>query len=455
MRNLQKFLSGSRAAALVAVRRVTQVNQGKRTAGIDGKIYSKDVEKEELVSEVQSINWDMYRCSLVRRVYIPKPRKIEKRPLGIPTIKDRVLQMVVKLALEPEWECKFEQNSYGFRPGRRCMDAIWVIHAAIAATLKGNTSAWIFDADIEKCFDRIDHEALLKKLPMFTNVLRRWLKAGAIEFGHLIKTKKGTPQGGIISPLLANIALDGMDRLFGAVSRNGNYIRPSDRRGRNKGIVVIRYADDFVILAPSREILIEYVIPRVCEFLAERGLALKGAKTRIVHREQGFEFLGFRIQQHISKYAKLCAVTPTKDNIKHLLGDKKDILMTHKQTTQAELIDILNPRIRGWAYYYRYCHAKRAFVCVDSRIFRMLWWWARRRHKPENKGAKWVKDKYFPRIGSRKWTFADKPTHPLFYASTMRCDMREYRKVKGEASPFDPALEKYWSERHGEIPQFT
>lgn len=453
VRNLQKLLSGSREAGLVAVHRVTQINQGKRTAGIDGKIYSKDEEKEQLVEEILAVDWNTYKCWPVRRIYIPKPGKDEKRPLGIPTMRDRALQMVVKLALEPEWEARFEQNSYGFRPGRRCMDAIHVIHATIAQQ-KGKTgSAWILDADIAKCFDNIDHEALLKKLPVFTNVIRGWLKAGAIEFGRFTKTVKGTPQGGVISPLLANIALDGMDKLFGATNSKGNYCSASDRRGRNKGIVVFRYADDFVIIAPSREVLVNYVIPRLREFLKERGLALKEAKTRIVHREGGFDFLGYHVQQFVGKYNKMCVVKPSKENINRLLHKIKDILMEHKQATQVDIIDMLNPKIRGWAYYFRYCHAKETFMHVDHRVFQMLWWWSRRRHKKENKSTGWVKDKYFLRIGNREWTFADKPDHALFHASAMKCDMKSYIKVKGDASPFDPSLKEYWLKRHGKIPQ--
>jgi len=288
---------------------------------------------------------------------------------------------------------------------------------------------------------------------VFTSVIRRWLKAGVIEFGQFYKTRKGTPQGGVISPLLANIALDGMDRLFGAINRNGGYSHPSRRRGKNKGIVMVRYADDFVIIAPSREILVEYVIPRLREFLQERGLVLNGAKTRIVHREEGFNFLGFHVQQFVGKYAKICTVTPTKENVKRLLGEVKDILMTHKQATQADIIDMINPKIRGWTYYYRYINAKGAFVHIDYHIFRMLWWWSRRRHNSEGKNTGWVKDKYFPRIGGRKWTFADKPDHALFYASAMQGDMRSYTKVRGDASPYDQSLEEYWRKRHGKIPQ--
>lgn len=453
VKNLQELLSRSRGARLVAVRRVTQINQGRNTAGIDGKTCTKDEEKERLVDEIRGIDWDTYRCSPVRRTRIPKPGKREKRPLGIPIMKDRAMQAIIKSALEPEWEAKFEQNSYGFRPGRRCMDAVRMIHDVLAMQ-KGKTgSAWILDADIAKCFDMIDHEALLKKIPVFTSTIRRWLKAGAIEFGRFYKTRKGTPQGGVISPLLANIALDGMDRLFDAINSKGRYCAPAARKGKNKGIIAIRYADDFVVIAPSRETLLEYVIPRLREFLKERGLSLSGAKTRIVHREEGFDFLGFHVQQYNRKNHKICIVKPSKEKIQGLLSQVKDTLRRNRQATQAEIIDKLNQKIRGWAYYYRYCNAKETFAYVDFRVWEMLWRWCVRRHKQENKGKKWVMKRYFRHVGNRKWTFADTADHALFLASSMKCNVRDYAKVKGDASPFDPSLQDYWRKRHGKIPQ--
>lgn len=450
---LQKLLSGSRDARLLAIRRVTQLNNGRYTAGIDGKIYDKDEDRELLFEEIKDVDLNTYKCMAVLRVFIPKPNKDEKRPLGIPTIIDRVLQMIVKLALEPEFEAKFERNSYGFRPGRRCMDAIHAIHGTIAQRKGAKSSAWILDADIAKCFDNIDHEALLQKIPVFQNVIRGWLKAGAIEFGRFTKTVKGTPQGGIISPLLANIALDGMDQLFGAINSSGKYCCPSHRYGGNKGIMIVRYADDFVVIAPSREILVEYVIPRLREFLRERGLSLSGAKTRIIHREEGFDFLGFHVQQFAGTYNKLCTVRPAKGNVQRLLGEVKKVLMENKQTTQEKVIDILNPKLRGWANYFRFCHAKETFSYVDYRVFRMLWWWSQRRHDAENKNVAWVKGRYFIRIGNRGWIFADKSSHALYITTSQKCDMKSYIKVKGDASPYDPSLNEYWLKRHGKIPQ--
>ena len=269
VRNLQKLLVRSSSAKLLAIRKATQINRGKRTPGIDGVVCH--VPPRRLAMFRKGLSLKGYRPKPVRRVYIPKGDGKE-RPLGIPTMLDRVMQALVKLALEPEWEPRFEANSYGFRPGRCTMDAIEALHRTLS---KPGSSQWILDADIAKCFDRIDHEALLARLPVFTTTIRRWLKAGVVELGALDPTTMGTPQGGIISPLLANIALDGMERLFGAERPDGRHITPCLRRGSNRGINLVRYADDFVVTAPSREVLEGYVIPRLDGFLASRGLELK------------------------------------------------------------------------------------------------------------------------------------------------------------------------------------
>jgi RNA-directed DNA polymerase len=446
VKNLQKLLARSRSARLVAVKRVTQENKGRHTAGIDGKTYLSSRARLALVGEIGQIDASNYWCSPVLRKYIPKARG-GKRPLGIPTVKDRVVQMIVKAALEPEWEAKFEPNSFGFRPGRCCQDAVKQIWLTIKAVQGRTTSAWILDADISKCFDNIDHEALLRRVPVFARTIRRWLKAGVVEFGKYYKTKAGTPQGGVISPLLANVALDGMERLFGIESRTGRYIPPAHRRGRNAGISVIRYADDFVVSAPSREIIVEYVVPVLQEFFASRGLELSETKTRIVHRDEGFDFLGFAIREFHNSQGAICLVQPSKEAVRRHLAQVKDYLSRNKQAKVEDVIAKLNPILRGWAYYYRHCNAKKTFSWVDHRVWEILWRWCVRRHP--GKGKNWVKQRYFRRINGRDWTFSNGTGFALFWSSRVRVSSKEYAKVRGDSSPFDPALRAYWKRRNG------
>ena len=291
VKSLQKLLARATSTKLLAIRRVTQENQGKNTAGVDGVVCDTPEARLELFRE--GLRLKGYRPLPVRRVYIPKDNG-KQRPLGIPTVKDRVMQAIVKAALEPEWEARFEANSYGFRPGRCTMDAIEAIHTTL--NRKGS-SRWILDADISGCFDNIGHGPLLARLPVFTATIRRWLKAGVVELGRFSPTDTGSPQGGIASPLLANVALDGMERLFGCEWPDGRPRSPAHRKGIDKGISLIRYADDFVVTAPTREVLETYVKPRIEGFLRDRGLTLNEAKTRIVEINEGFDFLGFHIRK--------------------------------------------------------------------------------------------------------------------------------------------------------------
>jgi RNA-directed DNA polymerase len=345
------------------------------------------------------------------------------------------MQAIVKAALEPEWEARFEANSYGFRPGRCTMDAIESIFTTMSQ--KGS-SQWVLDADISGCFDNIDQGQLLAKLPTFTTTLRRWLQAGVIEGGFFLPTAKGTPPGGVSSPLLANVALDGMERLFDAEYADGRPKAPAFRRGINKGIAVVRYGDDVVVTAPNREVLETYARPRSEQFLQERGLALSEAKTRTVHITEGVNFLRFTIRK-FGKQGTLLTIPQKEKVLKHTRA-LRSYLDGHKQTPAVTVIRELNPIIRGWANYYRHSVARKTFEKVRHAHGQMLWRWARRRH-PE-KSSRWVKARYFKSEGY--WTFHEKKAELV---KPDKIPITRFVKVMGRSSPYDPALKEYWRKR--------
>ncbi len=425
---LQHLLTHSFSGKALAVKRVTE-NQGKHTPGVDGVTWNTPQAKIEAVSDLTQRG---YQPQPLRRVYIPKSNG-KLRPLGIPTMQDRAMQALYLLALDPVAETTGDPNSYGFRTARSVADAMDQCFKTLAHK---NSAIWILEGDIKSCFDRISHDWLLAHIPMDRQLLRKWLKAGYLEQGALHATDDGTPQGGIISPVLANLTLDGLERLL------------KSKYPANKGKVnLVRYADDFVITGESQELLEKEVKPLVQNFLAERGLELSLEKTQITHIADGFDFLGHNVR----KYKGKLLIKPAKKNIHRFLESIREIIRTHKQAPAGRLIMMLNPRIRGWANFYRHVVSKRVFRYVDCQIFQALWRWALRRHP--TKSRHWIKDKYFKTDGLRNWVFSglitgtqDQP-HPVWLFSANQMPIVRHRKVLSRANPYDPTWTEYFDKR--------
>lgn len=436
---LQRILTHSRDAKLLAVRRVTE-NKGRQTSGVDGITWNAPGQKMAAVKALRSRG---YRPLPLRRIYIPKSNG-KLRPLGIPAMKDRAMQALHLLALDPVAETTGDVNSYGFRKQRSCADAIEGCFAA----LKHRNPHWVLEGDIRGCFDNISHEWLMAHIPMDRAILRKWLKAGYMEKSIFNATEQGTPQGGIISPVLANLALDGLERrLREKYPQRGK----GSEKGRYAGVHLIRYADDFIITGRTKELLEQEVKPLVEEFLRDRGLELSAEKTRVTHIEEGFDFLG----QNLRRYSdgKLL-IKPSRKNIHAFLDKVRGVIRKAQAMAAWQLITKLNLVIRGWAMYHGHVTSKRIFSRVDYAIFKALWQWAQKRHPC--KGKRWVMRKYFARRGGRGWCFfgvrkyedGRKENVWLFHATSL--PIRHHVKVKREANPYHPEWEMYFEARESQ-----
>ena len=439
VRRLQKLMLRSRSNTLISVRRVTERNAGRLTAGVDGEVALTPKAKAELARRVHDPA-DAFKAMPVRRVFIPKPGTKKQRPLGIPVLIDRCHQARVLNALEPEWEARFEPKSYGFRPGRGCHDAI----EAIFQVAKGTSPRrlWALDADLAGAFDRIGHDHLISMLGTFParGMIRAWLKAGVVENGRLSRTVEGTPQGGVISPALLNIALHGMETAAGA--RYG-----ADGYARKGTPVLVRYADDFVVHCHTRQEALE-VKARLAAWLAPRGLAFNDDKTRVVSLGEGYDFLGFNVRRYRGKLL----IKPSQAAIRRIRERLRTELRSLRGSNAQAVLKRLNPIIRGWAAYYRTQVAAETFGKLDSYLWRLTWKWATISHP--NKPAHWVFAQYFGKFNKvrrDRWVFGSRVSGSYMHRFAWTNIVR-HQIVKHRASPDDPELADYWAWRRRKAP---
>jgi RNA-directed DNA polymerase len=424
---LQWLLTHSRAAKLLAVRRVT-TNRGAKTPGVDNVVWRTDRQK---IQATDNLKRHGYKPKPLRRIYIPK-KNGKLRPLSIPTLHDRAMQALYALALAPVAETLADPNSYGFREGRCCADALSYAHSVLSHRC---SPQWVLEGDIKACFDEIGHAWLLQHVLMDKQVLGKWLKAGYWEKGQLFPTRQGTPQGGVISPILANIALDGMQKaLAQAVSKKGDKVN------------FVRYADDFIVTGATQELLEQKVKPALTAFLTPRGLELSEQKTVITHISNGFNFLGHTVR----KLGDKLLTFPAKSNVKALREKISHCIHSARGQSPETLLRQLNPLIRGWANYYRHGASMRTFNRLDYYVFWQLLRWAKRRHP--NKNVAWRKQKYFSAAAtdghfSVRLTKEQGASYVMALYRAASTTIRRHVKVIGTANPYDPLYSSYFEQR--------
>jgi RNA-directed DNA polymerase len=430
------LLTHSFAGRALAILRVVS-NSGAKTPGVDGVLWNTPESKSAAFGTLRRHG---YRPQPLRRVYIPKSNG-KRRGLGIPTMADRAMQALYLLGLDPIAESQADGHSYGFRRERRCADAMAQTHNLLSHR---HGPEWILEGDIKACFDRISHEWLSTYVPMDRQVLGRWLRAGFLEEQAWFATTEGTPQGGIVSPALANWTLDGLQRLLA-----DRFAGTPKQRRMNK-VHLVRYADDFLITGTSKGLLRDQVQPLVAHFLKGRGLELSHEKTRITHVEEGFDFLGQDVRRY--RCGKVL-IKPSSSSVKTFLSKIQETIDGSGSLTAGELIQRLNQQIKGWTMYHRYASSKRTFTNVDHRIFRMVWRWCRRRHR--KKSRTWIKTTYFRSDGHRHWVFTGMlrdqkgQGRPIQLMAAAKVRIIRYVKIRSAVNPYDPKWELYLEARLG------
>ncbi|MCP5006454.1 MAG: group II intron reverse transcriptase/maturase [Planctomycetes bacterium] len=429
IKKLQHLLTNSFFAKLLAVRKVT-TNKGKNTPGIDKRIWSTPGSK---FKGALALKLKGYSSNPLRRTYIEKKGKKKKRPLGIPTMHDRAMQALHAMALDPIAEATADKVSFGFRKKRSIKDA--AAHIFRHLRLR-NSAQWILEGDIKGCFDNINHQWMLNNIPMDKRILTQFLKAGFIHQKKLFPTEQGTPQGGIISPILANMTLDGIER---KIKRKywTNKKGTMDRDYNKHKVNYTRYADDFIVTAESKEILHD-IKQMIIDHLKERGLMLSEEKTLITHIDRGFDFLGWNFR----KFKGILIIRPSKASLKNISDKISNTIKSYRTAKQENLIRKLNPIITGWCNNHRNVAAKEAFSKLENTVFRSLWKWARRRHS--NKPKQWIKDRYWKKMNNRDWIFCDKK---ITLKSATSTKIIRHLLIKFDANPYLPTDKLYYIAR--------
>jgi RNA-directed DNA polymerase len=466
VKHLQKRLLNSLDSKLLSVRQVTTENKGRKSAGVDKKVYDTPKEKIKLVAQLKLDG----KAMPIRRVEIPKPGKPnEKRPLVIPTIKDRAKQALCRLALEPEWEAKFEADSYGFRPGRCCHDAIEAVYGALSnKKQQPNYQKMVLKVDIEKCFDRIDHYLLLEKMdsfPLIQKQIEAWLKAGILKdknlktnLDSLVKNDIGTPQGGVISSLLSNIALHG---LIEHLKKWVTIIPAENNRvaAKQAALTVVRYEDEIVVIHKDQKV-IEHAKLMIQDWLWNNcKLRLNQTKTCIYDSTQGFDFLGFTCRNVKRNGMSRIKIYPSRTGQARILRNLREVIQRNKAASSYRLISLLKPKIIGWGNYYRYCECVKTFKRISHYIYQKLRAWAFRVDKRH--GRRIVKERYFPSgktyifEGSKhqdNWILCGKEkglngeTKEIWLPHLTWIKSKKWTKVRGIKSPYD-GDNVYWAVR--------